>query len=199
MCFKWFKKQTPGQPVIVKGRISYKGIPEGLTLPYPEEPHDPTRTVSNTSIQGMLAAWLKQRAVPEEYREYWTNQIEINLYDIWPKEVITRYRINSKTPAFAFGSDGKRYLFALAPWFNIGVIAHEQAHNSYALLTDPQRAEFRALYEPLISTEPYIRLLYSINHYGLSSIVEGHAELYRYLGEKLPIILKAYYPKLFRG
>jgi hypothetical protein len=83
------------------------------------------------------------------------------------------------------------------PWLNAGVIAHEQAHNSYALLTAAQKAAFSAAYNPLINTDPLITFLYSHNPYGLSSDIEGHAELYRYLGDKMPAQLKQFYPRLF--
>jgi len=40
-------------------------------------------------------------------------------------------------------------------------------------------------------------LLYAKNPYGLTNDIEGHAEVYRYIGEKMPEQLKRYYPMLF--
>jgi hypothetical protein len=82
-------------------------------------------------------------------------------------------------------------------WLNPGVIAHEQAHNSYALLTPAQKASFSTVYTPLKNTDPLIKLLYSKNAYGLTNDIEGHAEVYRYLGRQMPQQLVPYYPQLF--
>jgi hypothetical protein len=49
----------------------------------------------------------------------------------------------------------------------------------------------------LKSTDPLIKQLYSINTYGLGSDVEGHAEVYRYIGQQMPAQLKPFYPMLF--
>jgi hypothetical protein len=65
------------------------------------------------------------------------------------------------------------------------------------LLTPAMKANFSAVYTTLKNTDPLIRLLYSQNTYGLTNDVEGHAELYRYLGEKMPEQLKQFYPKMF--
>ena len=67
---------------------------------------------------------------------------------------------------------------------NPGVIAHELAHVSYSLLTPAAKTEFSAVYNPLKNTDPLIRLLTTHNTYGLTNDIEGHAEVYRYLGEK---------------
>jgi hypothetical protein len=60
-----------------------------------------------------------------------------------------------------------------------------------------RKADFKKAYTPLINSDPLIVFLYSRNTYGLSSVVEGHAEVYRYIGDKMPEKLKPYYPKLF--
>jgi hypothetical protein len=94
-------------------------------------------------------------------------------------------------------AEGKRHLAIKTQWLNPGVIAHEQAHNSYAYLSAEQKTAFSALYRTLINTDPLIQLLYSINKYGLNSDVEGHAEVYRYIGQHVPAQLKPFYPALF--
>jgi hypothetical protein len=82
-------------------------------------------------------------------------------------------------------------------WLNPGVIAHEQAHNSYALLDTGQRTAFAAVYAAFKTTDPLITLLFSRNRYGLSSDIEGHAEIYRYIGQRMPGPMKQYYPRMF--
>ncbi len=82
-------------------------------------------------------------------------------------------------------------------WLNPGVIAHEAAHYCYDLLSTSQIADFSTIYRALKDSDPLIRLLYSRNTYGLTNDIEGHAEVYRYIGQQMPIQLKPYYPKLF--
>jgi len=167
-----------------------------ITLPHPEEPANNSQTVSNTALPSVLQGWFDGWQVPVEHRAFWVEAIDVRVYDTWPAEMLAG-GLGGNTPAASWEADGKRHLAILAAWLNPGVIAHEQAHNSYALLTEAAKAAFSSEYNRLKSTDPYIQLLYSINTYGLSSDVEGHAEVYRYLGEKMPEILKRYYPKLF--
>lgn len=160
-------KPTPPAPVLV--------------LPHPEEP--PNYTLID--IDNAMDKWLTDWKVPVEYHNHWRNAIVINVTETIPY------------PAQAWEQYGIRHLDVRPEWVNAGVIAHEQAHNSYALLTDRGKQEFGLVYPSLILTDPLIKLLYSINSYGLTSYIEGHAELYRYLGQSLPDVLKEYYPKLF--
>ena len=161
-----------------------------LTLPHPEEPRNDSATMENVNVPAVVEKWLTDWQVPAEYWEYWKTQITITLK--YPLIVGGR-----EVPACAYGSGGRRYLEVEPQWLNAGVIAHEQAHNSYALLTAEQRAQFEEASAPLMQTDEYIKLLFSKNVYGLSSVVEGHAEVYRYIGEKMPDELKQFYPKLF--
>ena len=43
------------------------------------------------------------------------------------------------------------------------------------------------------------KLLFSRNTYGLTNDIEGHAEVYRYIGQQMPEQLKQYYPRLFEN
>lgn len=156
---------------------------------------NPAQTVTNINATTVIQAWLGQYQVPQEYQIFWQTQIDIKVFDTWPPEVLAQFGIKPNTPSFTY-ADTVRHLYILAAWLNPGVIAHEQAHNSYALLTDAQKAQFSALYEPLAASDPLIRYLYSVNAYGLSSDVEGHAEIYRYLWPEIPEVLKQFYPKL---
>jgi hypothetical protein len=154
-------------------------------LPHPEEKPDYSHNIENTVFLDVLNKWFEIYNVPEQYRGFWQDRIAVTV------------TVEISYPAGTWDQDGVRHLAVRPEWLNPGVIAHEQAHNSYALLTDSQKAEFSSVYNPLKDTDSFIKLLYSKNTYGLSNDIEGHAEVYRYLGEKMPEQLKKYYPKLF--
>ena len=154
-------------------------------IPYPEETPDYTRTLDNTRIDEVLNEWLLNYKVPCEYWSFWKTKIVIGVTEAIPY------------PAQQWEQDGVRHLQVRPEWVNPGVIAHEQAHNSFALLSGVDKQFFSIAYNPLKDTDPLIKLLYSINSYGLTSEIEGHAEIYRYLGGQMPDILKQYYPRLF--
>ena len=160
-------------------------VPEHLSIPHPEEPPDYSRTIHNTDLNASLDQWEIKYNVPVGERDYWKTKIEIKLDDTLPY------------PAGTYELNGVRHLTIKPEWVNPGVIAHEQAHNSYALLTSEEKTGFSSTYNPLKATDPLIVLLYSKNSYGLTNDIEGHAEIYRYLGGGMPEDLKKYYPKLF--
>jgi len=165
-------------------------------LPHPEESRNDARTMASADINGTLNMWLNDWAVPVENREFWKSMIVVTL----KSPLIIRDDVGNEkeVPACTYwGTGGRRYLDIEPEWLNPGVIAHEQAHNSYALLSEDQKQAFISTYRRLINVDPYIVLLYSIDTYGLTSDIEGHAEVYRYLGQCMPQELKKYYPKLF--
>jgi hypothetical protein len=165
-------------------------------IPHPEEPMNPSATLSNISVPTVFDQWIAGWAVPSKYWEHWKKAVDIQVYDVYPDYIIA-LGINQDTPAATWEAGGKRHLAVKPGWLNPGVIAHEQAHNSYTYLDSGQKSAFSALYASLKNTEPLIKALYSINKYGLTSDVEGHAEVYRYIGQFMPPQLKAYYPMLF--
>ena len=171
----------------IKSLLGFKPttVRDTLTIPHPEETPDSSRTVSNTDLDAALDKWEIDYNVPEVFRDYWKTKIVISLDE------------NLPYPAATYELNGVRHLTIRPEWVNSGVIAHEQAHNSYALLTNEERANFSTTYTPLKTKNPLIVYLYSINSYGLTNDIDGHAELYRYLGEEMPEVLKQYYPKLF--
>lgn len=164
-----FKKRKPGT--------------EPLTIPHPEEPPDYSKTMNNTTTEGLLEAWYRGWKVLQQYQTWWRNEMNIIISLQYPY------------PGCTFSET--RQLWIRPEWTNPGVVAHELAHVSYSLLTVAMKANFSAVYTPLKNTDPLITLLYSQNTYGLTNDVEGHAEVYRYLGEKMPEHLKQFYPKLF--
>lgn len=163
-----------------------KPIPEPvLVLPYPEEKPDYSQTLENTRAEITISLWLVKYNVPFEHWDYWKTKIVITVTN------------KISYPAQTWEQDNIRHLAVKPEWLNPGILAHEQAHNSYALLDDEWKRGFNAVYASVKTTDPLIKLLYSINTYGLTSDIEGHAEVYRYLGNKMPEVLKEYYPKLF--
>lgn len=159
--------------------------PEELSIPHPEEPPDYSRTIENTDLDAVLDEWELNYDVPVGEREYWKTKIEIKLDATIPY------------PAGTYELNGIRHLTIRPEWVNPGVIAHEQAHNSYALLTSEQKTEFATTYAPIKTSDPLVVFLFHENSYGLTNDIEGHAEIYRYLGAEMPGVLKKYYPKLF--
>lgn len=158
------------------------GIP--LVIPHPEEPPDDRQTVETIDIDGAIEQWMDDYGVPAEHREFWKTKIAIKL------DPDLRY------PAAAQDWRGGRLVTIRPAFVNSGVIAHEQAHNSYALLSGKEKKAFSREYGALKGTDPLIVKLYEVNGYGLTNDVEGHAELYRYLNEYMPRVLKKYYPGL---
>ena len=154
-------------------------------LPHPEEKPDYSHNLSNTSFADVQNKWFEVYSVPMQYRQYWRDKIVATVTN------------NIAYPAGTWEQNGVRHLAVKPEWLNPGVIAHEQANNSYALLTAEQKKGFSETYSSLKNTDPLIRLLYSKNPYGLTNDIEGHAEVYRYLAEQMPQQLKRYYPKLF--
>ena len=145
-------------------------------LPYPEEPKGSSLI---TDIGPVIEAWLKNYRVPVDYWSYWKGvkiilTTEVEYADCCSEQI----RVNPY-------------------WANPGVLAHEAAHRSYSFLTEAQKQDFAEAHDQLKKTSDKIILLYSINPYGLKNQVEGHAEVYRYWGDKMPEELKVYYPKLF--
>ncbi len=156
---------------------------------------NPMATLANTGVSAIINQWLREWAVPAQHWDYWKSAIDVQVYEVYPSSLLAS-GMTQETPAGTWEADGKRHLAVKPRWLNPGVIAHEQAHNSYALLDSAQKASFAALYAPLKNTDPLIRLLYSKNAYGLTNDVEGHAEVYRYIGQWMPDQLKPYYPRL---
>jgi hypothetical protein len=182
MC--WFRKKPEEDRSKVK-----------LEILHPEEPPNPGQKVANTSVDNIMIKWLTDWKVPAKHWNHWRAAILIKIYDSWPPDMV-KDKTKPEPAAIAWEEKGKRHFASLAKWFNPGVIAHEQTHNSYALLSEKKKAEFSKVYTPLKTNDPLIMYLYSINGYGLQDDIEGHAEVYRYLGETMPAALKKYYPKL---
>lgn len=194
------KTTTPPAPKVTTTPVSTSVVSpirsRPSSIPHPEEPMNPMVNLANIYANTIISQWLQDWGVPVQHWNYWRMAIDLQVYDNYPASLLAM-GLTQDTPAAAWEANGKRYLAVKAKWLNPGVIAHEQAHNSNALLTPSQKAEFSAIYTPLKNTDYLIRLLYSKNRYGLTNDVEGHAEVYRYIGQYMPDQLKNYYPRLF--
>jgi len=170
--------------------------PKPSVLPHPEEPMNPSATVATVDVNAIISKWLTDWGVPQTWWSNWKGMIVVQLYDVYPASILAM-GVKQDTPAATWSAGGKRYLAIKPGWLNPGVVAHEQAHNSYAYLNPDQKSAFSSIHSTLKTTDPLIKHLYSINTYGLSNDVEGHAEVYRYIGQQMPAQLKAFYPMLF--
>ena len=155
-------------------------------IPHPEEPPDYTKTVNNINVDEVITQWLESYNVPKEFWDYWRNQIVIEVTDTIPY------------PAGTYdGDDGKRHLIVRPEFLNPGVIAHENCHNSYALLTEDDKKRWNSVYQDVKENNALIKYLFSIKSYGLTNEIEGHAEIGRFIGQFMPDEIKHFYPKLF--
>jgi hypothetical protein len=152
------------------------------TLLHPEEQPDYSITMQNYNLDVVFDKWFNDYQVPMDEWDYWRNKIEVDVTD------------TLSYPAATWDTPNGRHLAVRPEYLNAGIIAHEQAHNSYALLTITDKANFAIDLEPLKKTG-IVQYLFSVNSYGLSNPVESHAEIYRYIS--VPLELRKYYPKLF--
>jgi hypothetical protein len=190
MCLKWFKKKEINtQGTIVIGVVTEPppvAAPPPLTpavvpLPHPEEPANISATISNVDLPYVMHDWLFTWAVPEDSWLFWTTFIHLYL---------------DNTVPFAQTNAQLAQIFFNPIWCNKGTLAHEVAHVVWSkLLVSNEKSAF-ILDLARAKEEPIVKDLFSRNPYGLTSNVEAHAEIYRYLGDKMPDYLKKYYPRL---
>jgi len=147
-----------------------------LTLPHPEE----ASGTSARTIEDIKLEWFVQWDVPDKYIKFW-NTVKI--------EVTTKVSVADTIAE-------TKHMRINPQWVNQGVLAHEMAHISYALLTEQQKQDFILAYDSVIGA-PLLVLLREQKPYSLTSMVEMHAEIYRYLGQSMMTELKLFYPKLF--
>lgn len=182
MCLKaildFFKKPEP--PVIVTPSPHPEPpviVTPVLTIPHPQEPQMPAGYVPD--LPAVIESFIKQWHVSERD---WIGVID--------------YRIDDTMPDIAHAHSDRREVNFQSRWCTEGVMAHETAHIQWFDLTEAQRQEFISLYKPLFDSDPYMKLLKFYNTYWMTSDCEAHAEIYRYLGGKMPQALWRYYPHL---
>lgn len=188
----WFRRAlsspTFKMPPIV---VINPPAPEKVFLPYPEEMMTLGATMTNINLNLVLQRWVENYRVPQEQRDFWFSSIKITLDD------------KITYPAGTWEANGTRYMVVRPEWLNPGVVAHEMAHCSYALLTPQEKDEFNIhftlesvtnkMVQEVINQHPYATQTDVVGRY-----VEGHAEIYRYLGDTMPDNLKKYYPRLMK-
>lgn len=170
-----------------------------VQLPYPPIKPDYSKTVANSDLVAVFDQWFHDYKVPFENYNHWRNSIKIEMFDNWPQWVYDKWPgqqyFLDMAAALTYDDTDGRHLLIKAPFLNTGVMAHEQAHNSYALLTPEQKAQFAVDYKPLKVTDKLMKAVFP-KVATTTDDVESHAELYRYLGNQMPESLKQYYPKL---
>jgi hypothetical protein len=197
MVFDMFKKAFSQQPANTPLTPTPPAkTPEPFFIPHAEEPMNPVATLANTDPIVILNKWLTDWETPAQYWDYWKQAINIRIYAIYPADILAM-GIKQDTPAATWEDGGKRQMVIKPQWLNPGVIAHEQAHNSYALLNPSQKSAFASVFTSLKDTDPLMKFLFSKNAYGLTNDIEGHAEVYRYIGQYMSTRLKPFYPQLF--
>lgn len=148
-------------------------------LPYPEESPDYNLNITG---EALLQQFFIKYHIPEVYRNFW-------------RSVIIKF---DKTLPYPAGMISQTKTLLLKPEYaNPGIVAHEFSHLSYAELSQDKRGSFATQYNSLLQTDGLMKLLYSQKPYMKTNIVEAHAEVFRYLGDKMPSQLNKYYPKLF--
>jgi hypothetical protein len=139
----------------------------------------------------MREDWMEDWEVPEEHQPFWW-EIQIRIVEnyIYPASITYLSNLTE--------SISDNFLFTLNPfWDTKGVCAHEMAHVSKKLMTTEQWKQFESISSALMTTNDLLIALFQRNGYGLTSVVERHAEIYRYLGQYMPEELKQFYPKMF--
>jgi hypothetical protein len=63
-------------------------------------------------------------------------------------------------------------------------------------LKPEEKASYTTEYTNALKTDALLKYLYSQKQYMSTNIIEAHAEVFRYLGNKMPAQLKNYYPEL---
>ncbi len=156
-----------------------------LSLPFPDISRNDSQNINNVVAVNFIRMWLTTYAIPVSYHNYWLTAI---VYALDPAYLYY---------AGSWGENGVRHTTYRPEWLNTSIIAHEQAHNSYALLAQVQRDAFPETYQKALREDRLVKYLYTQRGQNMYNDVEAHAEIYRYLGGKMPNNVKAFYPKLF--
>ena len=147
-----------------------------LVLPHPQEPINKQPV---TDYEKCIDDWLTRWAVPPEYWSFWLSRPVIITTDVPCAQ--TTQDLTSFNPY----------------WLSPGIVAHEFCHISYGLLSEVGKSNFSIESSAFMKTDPLIKLLFKTNAYGLTNDAERHAEIGRYIGDRMPESLKIYYPRMY--
>lgn len=170
--------------------VFYKPNPtvyvEPLDIPHPENYADGDNI--DESVEA-ISGWLKHWSVPAKYHTFWWGVTRV---------VVENYKYPASITDLNPNTTGDE-VFTLNPWWDTeGVCAHELGgHINWFYLTKAEREEFKEVSDALMKTSPLLQKLFAWNGYGLTSTVERHAEIYRYIGQYMHPDLKKFYPKCF--
>ena len=148
------------------------------SLPYPEEPADFSLNISQVQL---LERFFNMYLIPRGHWDFW-------------RQITIKFDRNLAYPA---GMISETKTLRLRPEYaNPGILAHEFSHLSYYLLAEAQKRWFVEDYRAAMKMDVLLQFLDSKNSYMNTSMIEAHAEIFRYLGNQMPVSLRAYYPKL---
>jgi len=149
-----------------------------VRLPYLEEKPDYTMTLNSCNVEDLRTRFYYERNVKD--------------WDFWDTvEIIPSVEMHY--PAWTITEVKK--IWIRPEWFNVGVLSHEIAHISHNEMNDIDMANFVIDLEKFKNNK-YIKTLYKQIPYTSTNYIEGHANLYRFICDKLPNELKKYYPHL---
>jgi hypothetical protein len=148
------------------------------TLPYPEEAPDYTQTITGEKL---LQIFYAKYFIPEVYWNFWRSvTIVVDKTLPYPAGMVSQTRKLLLKPEYA----------------NPGILAHEFSHLSYYELNPNEKASFATEYNNALQIDELLKILHSQKPYMRTNLIEAHAEIFRYLGNRMPEQLKKYYPQL---
>ena len=172
MCW-WKKNKVKTRAILVPDSYDI--------LPYPEQEPDYSRNIANTTpgdARNIFDEWMTAYLIPPDRKKWW-EKVKITL--------------DESTVA---ATDSKnKHLWISPVWLNPGVIAHEMAHISYWQLKSKNKDKFDTFYRDTV--DPLVLLVKEERTKTESSMVETHAEIYRFLGKYMPESFMEFYPFLF--
>lgn len=184
------KPPGPGQIIVIGGSPTVSS-----KLPFPEEPRNNEATIENTDIGLIWDKCFEERAVPAANRNALKALVKVELVYPFFVDIGGVYQ---EVPAGTWKDVLGRYNMKCEPqWANSGLFAHELCHPVYDCLTPEERLEFESVYGLQVESNELMVYLDSVNSYMNTTVIEAHAEVYRFLGQYMPDSLKKFYPGLF--
>ncbi len=164
-----------------------------LTIPHPEEPinfNATIETVNPNELIYIVNKWLNDWKVPTEFHPFWLS-VKITLV---PGLSVLYNGQLVQIPAATWVEE--RRMEIDPRWANPGIFSHENCHISQTFL--PDLAAFTEAYN--VCSDPLLALvkdkMLGKDPTWANSPAEIHADVYRYLGEKVSEELRGFYPKL---
>jgi len=172
-------------------------------LPFPEEKPDYKRNVGNTNLASTIMVFFVKYEVPEKNWDFF-NGVRENIQDTEEMLVELDGSLFYLTPdgqvvLIPAGTVSQLRLMKIRPEFTLpGIYGHEFCHPLWDMLTDDEEIEFQTKFNELRLIErSLLKKAWDLKPYMRTTIVEAHADTYRYLGKYMPNELKPYYTMLF--